>query len=204
MTSTTAKTTQTSSGCFQSPNCTNAMIIAITKIMIAPILFMALGSGNVMFVGAPSRMSMEGSVLIDIVAYVAFCIGLAFTPLRRAEGRPSSIIAMLSETPGSAIVFTFAAVGLLGFVLAFGSPGRIVEYFFEQSAVTELQHEYDGNLSGFLGVVLRPFLAFSLVAWWARSVDRPRRAGNWASVTGTTRSAPPRCKVACSTPTRPG
>src|ERR1700719_4678552 len=153
-----------------------ALILLLLKLVIAPILVMAVGSGNDMFVAEPSRESMERAVFIDLVAYIAFCLGLAFTSQRDCVPRASSMIAVLSETPGSVVVMVFAAVGLLGFVLAFGSSSRIVEYFLEPSTVTEIQREHEGNWSGFLGLVLRPFLAFALVAWWARSVDRPGHA----------------------------
>jgi hypothetical protein len=155
-----------------------ALLLLLSKLVIAPILVMAVGAENDLFVATPSRESMEGAMLIDLIGYVAFCFGLAFMPRPGVARRQPSIIALLSEIPSSAVVVVFAAVGLVGFVLAFGSPGRIVEYFLKPTAATELQREYAGNWSGFLGLVLRPFLAFAMVAWWARSVDRPRRPGS--------------------------
>ena len=160
-----------------------ALLLLLVKSVIAPILVMAVGARNELFVGVPSRESMEGAILIDSIAYVAFCLGVVFTPQGRMGRPPSSMIDALSETPGSAFVMVFAVLGLLGFVLTFGSPGRIVEYFLEPSTVTQLQQEHEGNWSGFLGIVLRPFLAFALVAWWARAVDRPgRRTSPWRPI----------------------
>lgn len=156
------------------------LLLMLVKLVIAPILVTALGSGNDMFVAAPSQASMEGSVLIDVIAYIAFCVGLTFIPQYQMGHRRSSLVAVLSETPGSAIVLLFAVLGFVGFVLAFGSPARLLQYFREPTAVTDLQKEYEGNWTGFLGVMLRPFLAFSLVAWWARSVDRAAdQASQW-------------------------
>ncbi|MGD1091601.1 MAG: hypothetical protein ABSB35_06350 [Bryobacteraceae bacterium] len=156
-----------------------ALLLLFLKIVIAPILVMAAGAGNDLFVAAPSRESMEGAVLIDSIAYVALCFGLAFTPQRRIERRKPSMIAVLSETPGPAFVLVFAAVGLLGFFLAFGSPGAMVDYFLNPSAVMDTSGQTEGTWSGFLGTVLRPFVAFAFVAWWARSLDFPRHAGKW-------------------------
>jgi hypothetical protein len=65
-------------------------------------------------------------------------------------------------------VVAFGAVGLVGFVLAFGTPARLIDYFVRPAAMTEIAQELEGTWRGFLGMVLRPFLAFAMVAWWAR------------------------------------
>ncbi len=152
-----------------------ALLLFFVKLIVAPILVMTVGAGNSLFVAVPSREAMDGAVMIDLIAYIALCLGLAFAPQGHERQRSSSTLAMLSETPGSLVVIVFAAMGLLGFFLAFGSPGRIVQYFLEPSTVKELVQEHEGSWSGFLGIILRPFLAFALVTWWARSVDRSGR-----------------------------
>jgi hypothetical protein len=156
-----------------------ALLLLSVKVFIAPILAMVVGVTNNLFVRVPSRESMEGAVAIDLIAYVALCLGLAFTPAHLAAKGRSWIFQALSTTPGPTIAVVFAALGLTGFFIAFGSPGRIAEYFLEPAAVTDLAHEYEGNWSGLLGTVLRPCLAFALVAWWARSVDKS--GGNGSS-----------------------
>jgi hypothetical protein len=153
-----------------------ALVLLLIKTVIAPILVMAVGAGNDIFVAVPSRRAMDGSVLIDTLAYIALCLGLTFAP-RMRQARRSSILAMLSETPGVTAVLVFAALGLLGFALAFGSPGKIVEYFLEP-ATLDLSPDQTASWNDLLGVLLRPFLAFALVAWWARSIDRPERSSS--------------------------
>jgi hypothetical protein len=133
-------------------------------------------------VRVPSRESMEGAVAIDLIACAAFCLGLAFVPQR------SSMIKILSTTPSPSVAAFFAVLGLAGFFIVFGSPGRVVEYFLQPPDTTQLPHDVEGNWSGLLGTVLRPFLAFALIAWWARSVDgarnswRPMLAGVAAAI----------------------
>jgi len=156
-----------------------ALLLLSVKVFIAPILAMAVGVTNDLFVRVPSRESMEGAVAIDLIAYIALCLGLAFTPAHLGAKWRSSILDALSHTPGPMMVIFFAALGLMGFLLVFGSPGRIVEYFVDPPAVTDVVHDYEGTWSGLLGTVLRPFLAFALVAWWTRSVDK--RAGDGRS-----------------------
>jgi hypothetical protein len=50
-----------------------------------------------------------------------------------------------------------------------------VEYFMEPAAAVDPSQEQAATWNEFLGVILRPFLAFALVAWWAKSVDRQGR-----------------------------
>jgi hypothetical protein len=161
-----------------------ALSLLFLKLFLAPILAMLVGVTNDLFVRVPSRDSMNLAVVIDLLAYVAFCVGLAITPESRSS-RDAASSTMVTDAfvdqPGPLLAMIFAVVGLLGFFLAFGSPARLFEYFLEPSAVTELQQEFDGNWRGFLGILLRPFLAFALVAWWARSADRPRNGrASWA------------------------
>jgi hypothetical protein len=150
-----------------------ALLLLLVKVFVAPILVMVVGVTNDLFVRIPSRESMEGAVAIDLIAYVALCLGLAFTPAHLGTKWRSSILEALSNTPGPMMAIFFAALGMIGFFLVFGSPGKIVEYFLDPPTVTEVVQDYEGSWSGLLGTVLRPFLAFALVAWWARSVDEP-------------------------------
>ncbi len=149
-----------------------ALGLLLVKLIIAPVMVMIVGAGNDLFVAVPSRESMEGAVIIDLFAYVAFCLGLFFASDRLTDQRPPSMIAALFETPGPVTAIVFAAAGLLGFILVFGSPGRIVAYFLDPATSADMKDELEGSWSGFLGTILRPFLAFALVAWWARCVDR--------------------------------
>lgn len=145
-----------------------ALVLLLVKSVIAPILVMAVGATNDLFVAVSSRESMQGAVLIDVIAYVALCLGLALA-------RPNSpALKVLGVSPGTGAIVIFAGLGLLGFFLAFGSPGKIVEYFQNPASLQEMQRENEGSWSGFLATVLRPFLAFALIAWWTRSIDKTR------------------------------
>ncbi len=149
-----------------------ALFLLFLKLVVVPCLIMAVGAENRIITTLPSFRSMEGAIQIDILAYIAFCVGLTLAP----EGmiRPSSamLTSALSQSPSGPIVLIFAGLGIVGFAAAFGSPARIVQYFLEPSAVVDIQQELDGTLFGLFGTILRPFLAFSLVAWWSRISDQ--------------------------------
>jgi hypothetical protein len=63
-------------------------------------------------------------------------------------------------------------VGVLGLFTVFRSPAMVIAYFVEPLAVDTISHELDGTFPGVYSTVLRPFLAFGLVGWWARYTDR--------------------------------
>src|SRR5579883_1023937 len=121
----------------------------LVKLLVAPILMMATGADNELFIGTPSRTAMEASVAIDTIACIGLALGLAFA------GRPNAKPA-LTAAPGPLAILIFTGLGLVGFVLAFGSPSRLVDYFLEPNTVVDVTHELEGSLAGFLGVVLRP------------------------------------------------
>jgi hypothetical protein len=144
-----------------------ALFVMLLKLVAAPALLMTVGPESPVLSALPSISSMEGALLIDTMAYVALCLGLASG---RSHGAPSTGFQL--PPPNAAFILFFAALGLLGFIAEFGSIGRIVAYFTEPSAVSELQQQADGSWMGLLGTFLRPFLAFSLVAWWTGLADR--------------------------------
>jgi hypothetical protein len=153
-----------------------ALLLLHIKMLVVPALLMLFGYGNKIAALSPQSRSLEWAVLIDVVAYLAFCIGLQFASARVIEPGRYSLLTALSKTPGRAYIFVFATLGLLGLFLTFGSVGRLLEYFSDPAAVTENQ-EGSGWVE-FFGTILRPFFAFSLVTWWSREADASRVHGN--------------------------
>ena len=145
-----------------------ALLLLFIKLVIMPSLIMLTGAESKVLTYLPGIASMQNVVLIDVVAYAAFCVGLSFGP---NPGKHAGVpLAVLSGPgPGGGIVTAFAVIGIVGFIAAFGSPERLVEYFLDSTA--KLQEETDASLVALAGTFLRPFFAFSLVAWWSRYVD---------------------------------
>jgi hypothetical protein len=152
-----------------------ALLLLHMKILLVPVLLMVVGYENKIGALPASVRSMEGALLVDIVAYVAFCAGLQWFGGREPDAGRFSLLPALSETPGLGYVAVFAAVGLLGLFLTFGSVGRLMEYFSDPASI--LGADEEASVGGFLGTVLRPFLAFALATWWARSADQSLATG---------------------------
>jgi hypothetical protein len=149
-----------------------ALVLMLLKLVVVPALIITVGAeSRLVLFPLPSMRSMEGAIAVDLLAYVALCLGLSFTPARRSGGP------VLLPSPSPVFVAIFMGLGLIGFVAAFGSVGRMFQYFVEPSAVSDIQKELDGTIWGLMGTFLRPFLAFSLVAWWSGIADHNR--GLW-------------------------
>ncbi|MBZ5606002.1 MAG: hypothetical protein LAO79_27210 [Acidobacteriia bacterium] len=145
-----------------------ALGLLLIKLVVAPMLVMAVDPKNELFIGMPTRASMEGSIAIDVIAYIGLCLGLGFA----GEGRAPLALRVFSTAPGRTTAVIFAALGMVGFYLAFGSPGRLTRMLLDPSTMVNTKLGADGGITAFLDTVLRPFFAFALVAWWSRSADR--------------------------------
>ncbi|MCX6605384.1 MAG: hypothetical protein NTV52_17560 [Acidobacteria bacterium] len=153
-----------------------ALALLHLKLIAVPICLMNFGYQNKISALTPSLGSMEKAILIDTVAFVGFCIGLQFFSERPVNPGRYSLLPPLSGTPGRGFVVAFALLGLVGLFLTFGSVGRFLEYFSDPAAVVDQQGS--ASVGDFLGTVLRPFLAFALVTWWAGVADESRESGN--------------------------
>lgn len=160
-----------------------ALFLLFLKLVIMPMVIMITGPGSKVLTYLPSLDSMQNAMLIDIVAYTAFCVGLSLQPtLGRQDTAP--LAALAGPGPTGGLVTLFAALGIIGFVAAFGSPGRLIDYFLDSNA--KLQDEMEASLTALAGTFLRPFFAFALVAWWSRHVDAStgRERLWWPTLTG--------------------
>lgn len=158
-----------------------ALMLFLVKLVVMPALIMLTGADSKVLTYLPSLDSIQNAILVDIVAYVAFCVGLSMRGAGGGEGgAPLAVLA--GPGPSGGIVTAFAILGVMGFLAAFGSPARIVEYFLDPSA----KIEEEATLVALAGTFLRPFLAFALVAWWSNQVDSSKERTSlwWVTVAG--------------------
>ncbi len=159
-----------------------ALLLFLLKIVAVPGLIMFTGAESRVLSFLPSFATMEGAILVDILAYSAFCLGLTLAPSQLDAPLSGSLAAALSRSPSVAFNWIFGALGLVGFAAAFGSIGRILLYFTQPEEMAIIQKEQDGTLQGLVGTILRPFLAFALVAWWSRVADEHAGQASWRPV----------------------
>ena len=148
-----------------------ALVLMSLRLAVVPMLVMTTGPESRVLAVLPSLSSMEGALLIDTLAYVAFCLSLALAPRRLIIPRSSVISHLLSQTPSVTMTWAFAAIGILGFFWAFGSPHNLMAYYSDPDQTAEFQKSLDGTIIGLFSTILRPFFAYALVAWWSRVAD---------------------------------
>ena len=148
-----------------------ALVLMSLRLAIVPMLIMTTGPESRVLAVLPSLSSMEGALLIDTLAYVAFCLALALAPRRLMMPQSPVIGHLLSQTPSVAMTWAFAAIGMLGFFWAFGIPYNLIVFYSDPDQSAEFQKSLEGTLIGLFSTILRPFFAYSLVAWWSRVAD---------------------------------
>ncbi|GEM_PF-1981510 len=148
-----------------------ALGLLLLKLCLIPVLVMTTGPLSRVLSFLPTYSSMQGSILIDTVAYVAFCIGLTLAPRQLLWSNSPVLRTALSLCPHHWYILLFLAIGLLGFGSMFRHPAELFLYFQDPASMTEMKENMEGTWTGLLTTILRPFLAFGLVAWWANSKD---------------------------------
>lgn len=158
-----------------------ALTLMLLKLVLVPSLIMLTGAESRVLSYLPSISSMQNSILIDMAAYAALCVGLSHGP--RPDRHRGTIfpVAFADTGPGQLIALMYLALGFVGFMAAFGSPARLMAYFLDPHA--ELTNELESTVTALAGTLFRPFFAFALVAWWTRKADALGSGANIAWVT---------------------
>jgi hypothetical protein len=137
--------------------------------VVCPILVAFFGPARSVLPSLPSSAAIDLALITITVAFIAFCASFAvvYGWLIKRPRDPSREWFQRSLPPRLTVLFVW--LGLLGLVLSFGSPEDLVAFLTtpaERAVATE-----EASFAGLLGLVLRPFLGFGLIAIWCRSVD---------------------------------
>lgn len=146
-----------------------ALVLFFLELIVVPSLIMLVGPENRILPHVPAYSTMQGVILLQAAAYAALCVGMSHGP---RPGQRAAFPPVLLQGPGPTplLIAVFFVLGVAGFAAAFGSPGRLVEYFTSNE-------EFDSGgegLTGLVGTFFRPFFAISLVAAWGRIAARGR------------------------------
>ncbi len=149
------------------------LFIFLLQMIVLPLLI----SGGELSLGqlpwAPSVASMDKAILISFVAFVSYCV--AFQLANRGTGARR----VYADTPTPErrpphipLALAFGAIGLVGMLLTFGSPGGLIAYYLTPADDALIPQVESATLGEAAGTFLRPFLGFAIVLAWGLWADR--------------------------------
>jgi hypothetical protein len=144
--------------------------------VVCPVLVAFFGPVRSVLPTLPPSGAMDRALMMTSAAFVAFCASFALTyerSIRRPRDPSSDWFGSLLP-PWLPILFV--CLGLSGLLLSFGSPGDLLAYLTSPNRARAVAAE-EATYRGLVGLILRPFLGFGLIAMWCRSIDSSRRPG---------------------------
>ena len=159
------------------------------QLVVMPLFVRVAGPSQFLLDAMPSRSSINLALLLDTVAFWAFCAAFhSFSADRFRPGPRNGSKA--SWVPGRMLCSVFVVMGMGGLLLKFGSLGHLVTYLtdpleFLSSALEDSPES--ASLNEAAGTFLSAFLGFGCVLFWCRTVDR--RDGGEGPLRGLQRSA---------------
>ena len=144
-----------------------ALVAFFLQLVIVPLLICFFGPfrGTLPFI--PTDANINVAILINAAAFAAFAFGcwvLVSRPPRRSGERCIQQVWTLSKPA----ILAFAALGVAGMAIFFGSPSTLVSYFSDPGTRLETG---GGSLRTVSALVLKPFLGVACVMAWCLWVE---------------------------------
>ena len=114
------------------------------KLVLIPVLMMVDHPSPGVLAEVPRRLAIEWAMVVELVAFLAFCLGIQFVPERIAA---PSLLKHLDRHPSFVVLGIFIAAGAVGMSAFFGNIPALVEYFINPSSVANLKQNAEGNLA---------------------------------------------------------
>jgi hypothetical protein len=144
-----------------------AMLLFALQLVVLPTLLVVSGPfpGPLGFIPADHYVNI--AMMLQALAYACYVGGYVawMKPVR-----PRPLLPEPGRTAGVAVAFI--ALGAVGLVLAFPSPGALVAYFSGHGDIFDT--EGPSSLADAASTFLRPFLAFGVIIVWAALIARRR------------------------------
>src|SRR5512135_2815748 len=158
-----------------------ALLLFFLQVVVMPLLITFFGPSQGRFPYVAGRYSINLSIQIINLSYIAFCVGYQFAASRAGAARAVE----RSVDPTKSVFYVIAnfAIGLIGLWCTFGSVGGLVRYFIEPYEYSVVMEDLAGRhftLVDAAGTFLRPFLGFSFIILWCNWADRWGREGSSA------------------------
>jgi hypothetical protein len=164
-----------------------ALFIFFLQLVLLPLSLLVFGPLPGVLPALPSDLAINLAILINVAAFLSFCVVYHFLWRRSQAARPGAgprPAPAARPAPSLLYIALNAAVGVAGFFFAFGTFGALGRYFSDPSGYLESLPAVAAKFSVAAGLFLRPFLGFALVLLWCRWLDRAsdRRIRVWSGI----------------------
>ncbi|MGC2331278.1 MAG: hypothetical protein WA581_07490 [Candidatus Acidiferrales bacterium] len=154
------------------------MFVFFLQLVLLPLSVLLFGPSQGVLPFLPSDRAINLAMLISTGAFVAFCVTYAHFAHRAEICRESSASQQSSRvaarTPSLFYIASNGAIGLVGFLFAFGALDKVAEYFSDPAGYLSGFADVSDKLGLVAGTYLRPFLGICVVMLWCRWLDRQR------------------------------
>ncbi len=149
-----------------------ALLLFFAQLVLLPASVLVYGPVQSVLPRLPSDFAINVSMLLEALAYVAFCVGFSRF-VARAPDLPSAPEAPdARRTPPMFFALAYLAIGFVGAFLVFGSYLSLGSYFADPVEAKRALGDLPTGIVGFAGTALRPFLGVAIVLLFCRWLDR--------------------------------
>jgi hypothetical protein len=152
-----------------------ALFVFYLQLVLLPLSLLVFGPLPGVLPALPSGFAINLAILIDVAAFLCFCVVYHFLRRRSQVARQSANPGQhpaACYSPSLAYIGLNAAIGVAGFFFAFGNFAALQQYFSDPSGYLGALPSVSAKFSVAAGLFLRPFLGFALVLVWCRWLDR--------------------------------
>jgi hypothetical protein len=155
-----------------------ALFVFFLQLVLLPLSVLLFGPLPSVLPFLPSDQAINLAMLVNVAAFVAFCVTYNYFSRRTKSGQPIIALSPASRiprrSPSLAYVALNGVIGLTGFFLAFGALEKVAEYFSDPSGYLSRVADVSDKLGLVGGLFLRPFLGICIIMLWCRWLDRKR------------------------------
>jgi hypothetical protein len=155
-----------------------ALFVFFLQLVLLPLSVLLLGPSQGVLPFLPSDQAINLAMLINVVAFTAFCVTYHSLARQTRNGRQPSAFPQESRiawrSPSLGLIALNGAIGITGFFLAFGALNKVAEYFSDPSGYLSRFVDVSDKLGLAAGLFLRPFLGICVVMLWCRWLDGKR------------------------------
>jgi hypothetical protein len=145
-----------------------ALVAFFLQLVVVPLLVCFFGPFRSVLPFTPTDANINVAILINAVAFGAFSFGCWAFVARPPTG-PEEQTTRQVWTFSRTTILAFAALGVAGIAIFFGSPSALVDYFSDPGPNLDID---GGSLRTVSGLILKPFLGIACVMAWCLWVER--------------------------------